>query len=212
MMGLSPTDREVQVRKAAAYRGEGVYSCSYVTADGLWLPPLFTRHNEWMYGWGVIAARVLGLRDLSYVPAALYIEFENVDDPEDAATVSDIDRSDTIEFYENLSSDPSRDFLRVPFLLTPSLSIATGYEDYIPAGQGNKLTFNAVTQGTEGVHGKPFSDSVNSKVSGVAVVATPSWSDRTRDVVYARDYYAVEEQVAKLPSSQVGIAYSLTFP
>jgi len=121
-------------------------------------------------------------------------------------------RDEGRDYYQDLSLSASRDFLRVPLLVQPTIGIETGFEDYFTAGvDGNKLTFFTQTQGTAGFHGKTFSDSVNSKVFGVALVATPVFADPTLDVVFARSYFDTDDQVEKLASSQVGITWDISF-
>lgn len=190
---------------------------------GLWrvepsgvLTPRHIQPNQIQYSWGQIAAQQLGYRPQAGRPSfhisALYIEFENVGDPEDPVTVSVFDRELGVDYYNALVESGTQDFLRVPLRLEPTLSISAGYEDYFTAGlNGNQLTFFAQTSGLTGVHGKSFSHTVNSKVYAAALVATPSFSDRTQDVIFARTTFSSENQVTKEASSQIGITWDIAF-
>lgn len=171
--------------------------------------------NQIQTSWGVIAAHQIGFRQqagrLSYAISAMYIEFENVPDPEDAASIPDFSADEGLDYYDGLLGSGVRDFLRVPLRMEPTLTVAAGYENRLPADEGNVLTFFAQTSGVEGVHGKTFSDSVNSKICGAALVATPVFADRTRDIVFARTYFEVADQTLKLPSSQAGLTWEISF-
>jgi len=168
--------------------------------------------NQIQYSAGTIAAQALGLSGNRYKIAGMYIEFENVASPTDAVSIPTFGKDEGIEYYDDLQSSAVRDFLRVPLLQNPMVGIETGFEAYFSEPElGNKLTFFAQTQGSAGVHGKTFSDSVNSKVCGVALVATPEFNDRTQDVVFSRSYYAVSEQTVKEPSSQIGVSWEIAF-
>lgn len=173
---------------------------------------LFGKPNQLQHGWGYAAAQCLGKGNRSYKIAAMYIEFENTASSGDPVTAPTYDRAEGVEYYQDLELSVDRDFLRVPLLVEPEIGIETGYEDSFTAGEsGNKLTFFTQTQGTTGFHGKTFSDSVNSTIFGVALVATPEFSDPTKDVVAARTYFEVADQVVKLPNSQVGVTWDWAF-
>ena len=173
---------------------------------------LFGQPNQLQHTWGYVAAQCMGKGNRSYKIAAMYIEFENTASSGDPVTAPSYDRSEGIEYYQDLALSADRDFLRVPLLVEPEIGIETGYEDSFTEGEsGNKLTFFTQTQGTTGFHGKTFSDSVNSTIFGVALVATPEFSDPTKDVVGARTYFDVADQVVKLPNSQVGVTWDWTF-
>jgi hypothetical protein len=73
------------------------------------------------------------------------------------------------------------------------------------------MTFFAQTSGAVGVNGLTFSEAANSVAVGVALVAAPSWADRTRDVVFGRAYFAVDEQVPKVASHQIGVSWEQVF-
>jgi hypothetical protein len=186
-----------------------------VEPSGL-MTPLHTQRNQIQFSWGHIAARQIGYRYQagrpSYHVSGMYIEYENVPNPEDPISVSAFDRELGVDYYNGLALSATQDFLRVEQRVEPNLSISTGYEDYFVANEsGNQLTFFAQTAGVEGVHGKDFSSGVNSKVYAAALVATPEFSDRTKDVIFARTTFAVENQVTKEASSQIGITWDIAF-
>jgi len=173
---------------------------------------LTTKCNQIQDTWGMIAAMCIGFGNRSYRVSGLYIEYENMGNPDDPVTPPEFERSAGIEYYSDLVYNSLRDYLRVPLIQTPMLGIEAGYENIFTEGEtGNKLTFFTQTQGTTGVHGKPFSDSANSKVFGVALVAIPTFQDSTKDVILARTYFDAADQVAKLPSSQIGVSWDVSF-
>lgn len=179
-------------------------------ATGLWTPRARTQ-NQIQKTWGYIAAQAIGRGNSAYKVGAMYIEFENVDDPADPASTPSYDRDEGIDYYSGLLLESTKDYLRVPLLQDPRISIAEGYEDIFADGQGNKLTFMAMTSGILGVHGKTFSDTVNSKVYGVALVATPDFDDVTQDLILSRTYYDEADQDVKAPSKQLGVTWDITF-
>jgi hypothetical protein len=138
----------------------------------------------------------------------MYLEFENTSG---AAAIPSVDRADGLTYYSGLASSPSRDFLRVAVRPMPDIIVAKDYEPYLDQYQGNECVFFAQSEGAVGVHGKPFSDAVNSKVVGVALVAAPVSTDYTQDLVFSRSYYSAERQIPKTPYGQVGIVYPFTF-
>ena len=172
---------------------------------------LHTQPNQTQYGWGAIAAQCAGKGLRNYKISTMYIEFENVDSPEDAVTPPTLGVEEGAEYFQSLSLSSVRDYLRVPVLTTPDLAVAAGFEDVFPEGEGNKLTFMAQTAGTTGVHGRTFSDSVNSKVFGMALVSTPVSGDSSRDLVFARTYLESANQVLKVASGQIGLTWNIIF-
>ena len=166
--------------------------------------------NQIQYGWGAVAAKLMGAGDQAYKISTMYIEFENVASPGDPVTLPTYTRSEGQEYYENLSLATDRDFLRVSLLLPAAVSVEDGYEDYIPANEGNLLTFYTQSQGAVGYHGRTFSHSVNSKVFGAALVATPTADDPTQDIIVARTYLLAASQVLKIASSQIGLTWRLS--
>lgn len=173
---------------------------------------LSRKTNQIQYGWGFIAAQAIGRGNRDYRISTLYIEYENMAEPELSATIPSVDREEGVEYYQNLAMSGSRDFIRAAVLTTPDIGIASGFENYFTAGtDGNMLTFFTQTSGTQGFHGKTFSAAANSKIFGVALVATPYATDPTRDVVFARTYFDSADQPLKTASSQVGITWDIAF-
>ena len=200
--------------RASSPVGEGIYTMSLL--DQGRRQRLFCRHNLWVYSWGVIAARCLGFGNsgdnLDYRVRTLFLEFENVASPGDAVAVPTISREEGIGYYDDLSGSLVRDYLRIPLLLRPTLSIEDGYEDYISEDEGNVLRFAGDTTGmSAGRHGVVFSNALNSKIFGIGLAASPYPDDPTRDIVYARDYYEVSEQFVKPVSGVVATSYNLKF-
>lgn len=177
---------------------------------GKWTPLSDWSPNTVLYEWGQIAANRLFSADSPLLINALYLEFEN-GTAAGSVSVPSFDRGDGLPYFEALSTSSVRDYLRVPLLLTPTVDVAPGSEAYFGAGQGNRVTVFGQSAGTTGVNGKTFSDSAGSVLCGLAVVAAPVLADSTQDVVFARTYYATDRQVAKQPSSQLGVTYRVTF-
>lgn len=182
--------------------------------------PVVSQPNQIQYSWGYIAAKQIGYRPnperYNYHISALYVEFENQINPEVAVAVeTPFDRDLGINYYNALQNSATRDFLRIPLIIEPTGSVSTGYEANLPTEQQlNKLTFFAQTVGTMGVHGKTFSHDAaggSSKVYAAALAAAPIFSDRTKDVVFARTVFGPESQVTKEPSSQIGITWEISF-
>lgn len=182
---------------------EGKVSLYQVLNDGTW-NLASESNNQIQWSWGEIACHLFGDGNSSYKISAMYVEFENT---AYIPSVPSYARDEGVEYYENLSLSGSKDFLRVPLLAAPSKELAAGYSGI----NFNQLTFLAQTSGTQGVHGKTFSDSVNSKVYGLALVATPVWSDRTQDLIFARKYYDTSDHVLKQASSQIGVSWTERF-
>lgn len=178
---------------------------------GRWLPRAVRRPNQIQFDWARIALQCIGRGKPEYRINAVYVEFQNVASPGDPGDVPAYDRGDGVEYYTALAGD--RDYLRLPLLSEPRLAVAAGYGDYF-AGTGddfNEMTFFAQTAGVAGVNGLAFEVGANSVAVGVALVATPVWADRTRDVVFGRAYFEVAEQVAKEASHQIGVSWSQVF-
>jgi hypothetical protein len=176
--------------------------------------PVTSQPNQIQYSWGYMAAKQLGFKRQAdrtdYSISALYIEFVNQANPATPVSAPAAGRDTSISYYNNLTGD--NDFLRVPLSLEPALGVSPGYNEHLPVTQqGNQLTFFVQTSGTTGVHGKAFSHTVNSKVFAAALVATPVFSDRTKDVIFARTVFSTENQVTKEASSQIGITWDIAF-
>lgn len=180
--------------------------------------PICAKSNQIQVSWGYIAAKQIGFKRQpdrpDYSVAAMYIEYENQSDPDAPVSVTDFDRTLGLEYYSDLITSTNRDFLRVPLRLEPAIGIAAGSEGATVLEeneQGNKLTFFAQTAGTQGVNGKNFSHTLNSKVYAAALVATPYFNDQSRDVIFARTNFAIGDQTGKEASSQIGITWDISF-
>lgn len=180
--------------------------------------PVVKQHNQIQVSWGHIAAKQIGFKRQpdrpDYSISAMYIEYENQTDPELPVTVSSFDRTLGLDYYAALAQTSNKDFLRAPLRLEPAISIATGSEGaevLAITNQGNQLTFFAQTAGTQGVHGRSFSHTLNSKVYAAALVATPYFNDQSRDVIFARTNFAIGDQTGKEASSQIGITWDISF-
>jgi hypothetical protein len=179
-----------------------------INSSGLWIPGA-SFHNQIQWTWGEIACKLFGEGREEFKISAMYIEFENTAAPGDTVSTPSFDRADGIEYYSALSSSPTRDFLRLKLISSPKASLISGYEG--SSLVANQLTFFAQTTGSVGVHGRPFTVGANSTVFGLALVATPKWEDRTRDLIFAREYYPVGQQVLKQASSQIGVSWTEQF-
>lgn len=177
--------------------------------------PLGNQPNQIQYTWGFIAANCFGRRRQpdrpDYSISALYIEYENQENPENTVSVaSSFLRDVGLPYYNALAGN--RDFLRIPITIEPTISVSAGYESKLPVSQaGNKLTFFAQTAGVVGALGRPFSHTVNSKVFAAALVAAPVFGDRTKDVIFARTVFSTANQITKEASSQIGITWDIAF-
>jgi hypothetical protein len=169
--------------------------------------------GEWLdnlvlYNWATVMGKLLidGLPHwrIQY----LYLEFENVANPTTPVTLPTFGRTpaDGWPYYQGLSTSTNRDFLRLPVLVRQLTS-----DDTSKYPQGNIATFLAQSAGLEGFHGKPFNDTVNSKVFGAALVVSPEPLDPTQDLVFSRAYFPASQQMVKTASSQIGVEWSLRF-
>lgn len=176
-----------------------------------WCPGKPT-NNATMYGWGFAAAQALGFGKTNYRINGMYLEFENVGDPEDPVAAPTFTQDEGLEYYQGLVSSGDRDYIRVPLVSSPVLSIHPGYEDgYVSGVTGNKLTIFAQSTGSSGVHGKSFSNGSNSKLFGAALIVAPDWGDPTQDIICNRAYVEEGEQIVKPSSFQLSASWELSF-
>jgi hypothetical protein len=214
-MSMSLADRMMLDRMVRAQQPspmpKGKYTIFEIDEEtGLWTP-LFSKENQIQYAWGVVATQALALGNANFRINAMYIEFANVASPGTPVSIPTFPRSDNLNYYQSLPA--GRDYLRVPLLSSPQLSVGSGYSAYF-TGIGvsnNQATFLAQTAGSVGVNGTPFSTANNSTVAGIALVAAPVWADHTQDWVFARDYYLVSQQVLKQASKQIGCSWQQLF-
>lgn len=134
-------------------------------------------------------------------PNVLYVEFQT--GPEKVDPLPETDPNDK-DYYLRLRANSlsDRDFLRIP---VASITPITG-------DNPDKLTlaFNGICIGGKGVGGKSTSNSI---IYGMALVASPTYGtgidDLTRDVIWARGYYAPEYQIRTSSSAQTAITFKL---
>jgi hypothetical protein len=175
-----------------------------VTDHRLWSPETPLVKNQILYAWGTIIQKLLrNLKDnKNYWIGGMYIEFDNSGAPVNPTPT--ITRNAGLSYYNSLSSP--RDYLRVPIAATEeSSSNLTNFPD------NNVAHFYAQTAGTVGVHGLTFSDSVNSRVYGGALVAFRDPEDAAQDLVFSRFYFASANQLLKVVGSQIGLLWKPTF-
>jgi hypothetical protein len=190
--------------------GTGVHALFRINDVGTWSELLATKCNTWMYSYGYLVCQALsGIP--GFALSGMYIEYQNVVSPSTPVSVPTFQRTDGQAYYEGLAATPDRDFLRVPMMNTPTLSVTPGDEAAFDPGQGNMITCFAQSSGTTGMTGKPFGNTVNSKVCGVALIAMPVPDDRTQDVIFARSYYDVSDQQIPAIGEQFGVSYFLQF-
>lgn len=167
--------------------------------------------NTWVYSWAHVVVSLAADADPAWRPAYLYLEYQNLADSGDVVTPPSIDRADGLAYYQGLASSPDRDYARVPITLT----VKGRDPDYVgtadlPVGQFNMLTFQAYGAAGTGVNGKPFTDSDNSKVYGIALAAGPVPNDPTKDVVWGREYYSTSDQWIVPATGSLQVTYALT--
>ena len=187
---------------------EGWYTVYDISPDGVWIPR-FRKRNTLMVSHGFAYAQLLGNGDRSYRISKLYVEFENT-----VGAVSEPSYSafDSREYYDNLVAP--KDYLRLDVLGAPRISIVPGYEAYFNAanGEGNRLTVTGQTSGAVGENGLEFSDAVNSRVYGLALVAAPQDGDKTKDILITRGYWTDGgDQAEKQASGQIAVSWDLDF-
>lgn len=176
---------------------QGRWRLDQVTPAGVVQGSKF-KSNDILYDWASIFCLLLSTGGVKYKAAAMYFEFENVDDPEDPVSAPEFDRDGNRSYYDSLEGSEDRDYLRVPLL---AVNLTSTDEELFP--QGNMLTFVGQTNGTQGVHGLPFSFNDNSKIFGAAIAVTPSWDDPTQDLLLNRFYADTEDQHPKPATGQV---------
>jgi hypothetical protein len=172
--------------------------------NGLWQPLSVFRPNQIQYDWATIASKLLADGDTAYQVTGMYLEYENVASAGDPVSIPSFDRGEGVDYYNGLSNSSDRDYLRVPVIATKIDST-----DQTKFPQGNQMTFFAQSEGTQGVHGKPFDAANNSTLFGGVLVAKPDPKDASQDLVFARFYFPQSEQQVKLASSQLGVEWSI---
>jgi hypothetical protein len=178
----------------------------HVLGDGTRAQIMPWQNNLVMYEWATSIVKLLSQGLANYRLSGMYLEYKNVADPGDAIAVPSYGRADGVSYYDALADSPDVDYLRVPLLAS---TVGSSDTELFPGG--NVLTCFAQSQGVIGVHGKAFSDSVNSKIYGGALVAIVDEDDATRDIIFSRFYTSESQQVVKLPTSNLGLEWELTF-
>ena len=190
-------DIPMPVGRVRAYNCPIAHGASHPTTE--WLSNLV------VYEWASIAANLLVGTGLNYRIGGMYFEFENVAAPGDTVTPPAFDRTRDVDYYNALSGSSNRDYLRVA--IGTSKDVTSADTTLFP--HGNVCTLFTRTVGTTGVHGKTFSDSVNSVIFGAALVAYVDATDATQDLIFSSAYLSAADQQAKLSTSQVGLEWVL---
>ena len=164
------------------------------------------RETKWTrnlltYDWATAAAALFAGTPGNYHVGGMFLEYENVENPGDEVTPPTLDRTRNIDYYVSLGSSPSRDFLRVG--LAGKAVSTTDDLNY----KGNSITYLGRSSGVRGVHGKDFSDTANSRVFGVSLVAFVDPGDFTKDIVLASAYLSGSSQMEKTPGGQIIAEY-----
>jgi hypothetical protein len=137
--------------------------------------------------------------DLDWAIGAMFFEFENT---AGTPTVPSPARGENISYYlSDLALEASKDYVRVPLVVPPGIASSDSAKY-----DGNQATFFAVTSGMQGIHGKTFDHTVDSKVYGVALAATPDPDQYTQDRLFSRSYDGFDP-VPKEDGYQVGAQY-----
>lgn len=156
---------------------------------------------------GLILAKLLS-GDTRYQLSAIYVEFENVADPGDPVTPPEaVPASEGVDYYESLSETVNRDFVRVPISFPALIDTDETLYD-----KPNRYSIVVDVPAGVGVHGRTFNSAANSKVFGLAIVATPDWDDRTQDLIFSRQYYEEAQQMVVPASAVLRLRAKHTFP
>jgi len=141
--------------------------------------------------------------DVDLAVAAVLFEFQNT---VGAISIPTPTRDEGIDYYLNtIPLTPNRDYLRVA-LAAPAAFSSSDSAKYA----GNQVSFFAISTGTQGIHGEPFSHAANSKVFGVGLVATPTPDQYTQDKLFSRSYDGFDP-VPKEDGYQIGAQYVIRF-
>ena len=138
-----------------------------------------------------------------YSPNVMYVEFQQGSTPVPALSLPEVDPADN-HYYLDLRDNTlsNRDFLRIPIAsITPYTA---------PASTDISLFFNGICVGTEGVGGKSTAGSV---IYGIAIANAPTYGlsidDLTTDLIWARGYFAPENQMPFSTVAQTSITFKL---
>jgi len=133
-------------------------------------------------------------------PNIMYVEFK-----QGLAAVNELPNVDPADndYYRNLRENnlSDRDFLRIPIVAVNK----QGSE-----GEDITLLFNGICVGDKGVGGKLTR---NSMIYGIALANSPTYGtttdDITRDIVWARGYFDVKNQMPFSNVSQTLVTFKL---
>lgn len=167
------------------------------------VPVVPWRNNLVLYQWAEITAKLLATGDSRYRIGGMYLEFANVASPGNTVSPPSFNRDRTVDYYNDLISSPTADYLRVPMTAITTESSGNGLEQ-------NILTCFARSSGLTGVHGKSFSYASNSVIYGAALVAFVDATDATQDLLFSCFYFDPADQQPKLSTSQVGLEWQIT--
>lgn len=163
--------------------------------------------NLILYEWATIVARnLIPGQFLPYTINGMYFEFANLASP-GVVTPPSYDRTGGVQsgYYSSLQFSPTADYMRV------RLSGAViDTSDPLKYPLGNIMRFFAQAMALEGVHGKPFGQSHNSTVYGVALTAQPIADDPTQDLIFSRYYFLGTSQAAADNVNQIGAEWDVT--
>jgi len=173
-----------------------------VSENEVWTPKTEFRKNLVLNQWATIVSQLLTVGDARYRIGGLFLEFENVASPGDPVSAPTFDRTRDVTYYDDLVGSGVRDYLRVPMTANTVASEGTGFTNDL-------ITFFGRSSGVVGVHGKTFSDSVNSTIFGASLVAFVDNNDATQDLLLSSFNFEVADQQQKLSTSQVGIEWTL---
>lgn len=174
-----------------------------VDSAQLWTPVTALRPNLVLYQWAQITAKMLATGDSRYRLGGMYLEFENLASPGDSISPPSFERDRTIEYYDDLAGNATRDYLRVPMTAIQTLSSGDGLSQ-------NELVCFARSSGLSGVHGKSFSYASNSVIYGASLAAFVDATDSTQDLLFSCFYFETADQQPKLATSQVGLEWQIT--
>lgn len=186
----------------------GDYVVEYQDENGK-VYPLFEKNNLILYTWGWIAARCIGLGDAAYKVAAGYLEFEN-NQTAGNVSIPSYGREDAVAYFNGLTGE--KDYFRTPLVGTPTLDKHPASVTLLPTAAVNRVNFSfAIPVGVRGQRGKIFSNSNQSVLYGLSLVATPLWSDSNQDVILARSYFDTSDQIAAPATGQINVTWRVSF-
>lgn len=136
------------------------------------------QRNLLVYSAGEAFARALAGQ--AYYPRGVYMQFENLADPEDPITVISPAVEDTAALFPALTSD--FDFVRA------ELTMPAALETYGTSYENNQAHYYASIPATASSYNGnlTLSPANNSAVIGAGLVAIPSMADQTQDILIAR--------------------------